>query len=310
MDDSDKTDHSPTAGPSSVLPTSTEIVTGNPWFALRQFTDARIALGRCGISQPSTVHLDFQLAHAQARDAVYCALDVTQLAQKLEQVWPGDSPCLTLHSAVTDRQHYLQRPDLGRRLGAASRAMLMSQFAIPSPVTAMASAHDFDVQMRPTPRERPFDLALVVVDGLSALAIENHAAPFLAEFRSRLVGQSWQVAPVCIVQQGRVAIGDEIGQLLGAKAVVVLIGERPGLSSPDSMGLYMTWMPEVGLTDARRNCISNIRAAGLSYAQAAGTLHALLEHSRSRQISGVDLKDESVGPSPTLVSKNTNFLLK
>ena len=290
MVDPNKTDQTPACGFKPALSVSPEAVTGNPWSALRQFTDARVALGRAGISQPSKIHLDFQLAHAQARDAVHRPLDTTLLAHQLGQVWPDASPCLKLHSAATDRQTYLQRPDLGRRLDSASRELLRQVAAAASEVHA-------------------FDLALVVADGLSALAIENHAAPFLTALRASLTGPSWRIAPLCVVQQARVAIGDEIGQLLRAKAVVVLIGERPGLSSPDSMGLYMTWMPEIGLTDARRNCISNIRAAGLSHAQAAHTLRALLEQSRLRQVSGVDLKDESLAPPRMLAEQNTSFLL-
>ena len=290
MDNPNETHQALAADFKPALPASTEGVTRNPWSALRQFTDARVALGRAGISQPSKVHLDFQLAHAQARDAVHRTLDLTLLAHQLGQVWPDASPCLKLHSAVTDRQNYLQRPDLGRRLDTVSQELLRQVVGS-------------DAQVR------TFDLALVVADGLSALAIENHAAPFLAALRASLAGPSWRIAPLCVVQQARVAIGDEIGQLLRANAVVVLIGERPGLSSPDSMGLYMTWMPEIGLTDARRNCISNIRAAGLSYAQAARTLQALLEQSRLRQVSGVDLKDESLAPPLILAEQCTSFLL-
>ena len=251
----------------------------NPWNALRQFTDARIALGRAGVSIPTHAHLAFQLAHANARDAVHLALDAERLARTLDAAIPDTpSPCLTLHSAAEDRLRYLQRPDFGRRLGAASRAQLET----------MAGAQG-------SPDARPYDLALVVVDGLSALAIEQNAVPFINALWSRLRDDGWRLAPLSVVQQGRVAIGDEVGQLLGAKAVVVLIGERPGLSSPDSMGLYMTWMPQVGLTDASRNCISNVRPAGVAYEEAAFKLHYLLGQARSRQLSGVELKDETGG---------------
>ena len=251
----------------------------NPWNALRQFTDARIALGRAGVSIPTHAHLAFQLAHANARDAVHLALDAERLARTLDAAIPDTpSPCLTLHSAAEDRLRYLQRPDFGRRLGAASRAQLET----------MAGAQG-------SPDARPYDLALVVVDGLSALAIEQNAVPFVNALWSRLRDDGWRLAPLSVVQQGRVAIGDEVGQMLGAKAVVVLIGERPGLSSPDSMGLYMTWMPQVGLTDASRNCISNVRPAGVPYEEAAFKLHYLLGQARSRQLSGVELKDETGG---------------
>lgn len=271
-------------------------VTANPWETLRQFTDARIALGRAGVSLPTRAHLDFQLAHAKARDAVHLALDVAQLAQALSAALghqEGGAPCLALHSACPDRASYLQRPDWGRRLNEASRGTLQ---ALRAPGLA--------------PSERPYDLAFVVVDGLSALAIAQNAAPFLGVLQRRLAAEHWSVAPLCIVEQGRVAIGDEVAQLLGAKAVVVLIGERPGLSSPDSMGLYLTWMPRVGLTDASRNCISNVRPAGLRYEEAAYKLHYLLSQSRQRQLSGVELKDETGAQAGLLMASQKNFLLE
>ncbi len=266
-------------------------VTTNPWAALRQFTDARIALGRSGVSLPTSAHLAFQLAHAQARDAVHRGLDGPALSAQLSAAWP-DLPgsVLQLHSAATDRNHYLQRPDLGRRLDIASRDLLA-----PS---------------KGTLEERRFDVAFVIADGLSALAIEQNAAPFLAALHQRMAGEDWKVAPLCVVRQARVAIGDEIGQALGAKAVVVLIGERPGLSSPDSMGLYLTWMPRVGLTDASRNCISNVRPAGLVVDEAAYKLHFLITESRKRQLSGVELKDETATATPALNAGHGNFLLK
>jgi ethanolamine ammonia-lyase small subunit len=273
-------------------------VTANPWLALRQFTDARIALGRAGVSQPTQPHLVFQLDHARARDAVHLVLDASQLADKLiclesfNSVLNARSRSLKLHSAALDRNNYLQRPDLGRRLDEASQATLRAMEDPAKPA-----------------KTRPYDIALVVVDGLSALAIEQNAVPFLHAFLPKLAAQKWSVAPICIALQGRVAIGDEVGELLGAKSVVVLIGERPGLSSPDSMGLYMTWRPRVGLTDACRNCISNVRPAGLSLGDAADKLHGLLTQAHQRQLSGVDLKDES-GPDLNITrSPQTNFLL-
>jgi ethanolamine ammonia-lyase small subunit len=272
------------------MPAQKSPVIPNPWEALRQFTDARIALGRAGVSLPTGAHLAFQLAHAQARDAVHLALDATELASKLDATFTDlPVPCLSLHSAAADRNTYLQRPDLGRRLNQDSRTRLE--------------------QMSVNSGERPYDLALVVVDGLSALAIEQNATPFLNTLRDRLTQEHWSLAPLCIVQQGRVAVGDEVAQLLGARAVVVLIGERPGLSSPDSMGLYLTWMPRVGLTDASRNCISNVRPAGLRYEDAAFKLHYLLSQAKQRQLSGVDLKDET-GPDANLAAnRSSNFLL-
>ena len=160
-----------------------------------------------------------------------------------------------------------------------------------------------------SPASRPYDLAFVVVDGLSALAIEQNVAPFLTQLQARIAPEHWSIAPICIVEQGRVAVGDEVAELLGAKAVVVLVGERPGLSSPDSMGLYLTWMPRAGLTDASRNCISNVRPAGLRYEDAAYKLHYLLVQARQRQLSGVELKDETGGGQELLVGASKNFLL-
>jgi ethanolamine ammonia-lyase small subunit len=269
-------------------------VIANPWAALRQFTDARIALGRAGVSLPTAAHLAFQLAHAQARDAVHLALDAERLAQTLDAAFPGQpSSCLTLHSAAADRSEYLQRPDLGRRLDVASRGLLKQLAAAPSIKT-----------------ERRYDLALVLVDGLSALAIEQNALPFLHSLQQKLAQENWSLAPLSIVQRGRVAIGDEVGELLGASAVVVLIGERPGLSSPDSLGLYLTWMPRVGLLDDSRNCISNVRAGGLTYQEAAFKLHYLLTQARQRQLSGVGLKDDTEADGALKTASRKNFLLE
>jgi ethanolamine ammonia-lyase small subunit len=252
-------------------------VTPNPWQALRALTAARIALGRAGVSMPTAPQLAFQLAHAQARDAVHTPLDADALAAALQL------PALQVHSACPDRATYLQRPDLGRRLDPVSRAAL----------TASAPA--------------PCELALVLADGLSALALARHAAPFIDVLMARLAPDGWGAPPLVIVQQGRVAIGDEIGELLGARCVAVLIGERPGLSSPDSMGVYMTWNPRPGLSDAARNCISNIRPEGLAYAEAAYKLHYLLDQARARGLSGVALKDDTCAQAPGLAGKN--FLL-
>jgi ethanolamine ammonia-lyase small subunit len=229
---------------------------------LRALTPARVGLERTGVSLRTGDQLKFQRAHAQARDAVHARLDVAQLAAALGQL--SGLPVLRLHSAATDRASYLQRPDLGRRLDAESRAAL-------APGT--------------------WELVIVVADGLSALAVERHAAPLLAELLPRLNG--WRVAPLCLVEQGRVAIADEIGAALGARLSVVLIGERPGLSSPDSLGAYITFDPRPGRNDAERNCISNIRAEGLSYKQAAGQLSYYLHEARRLQLTGIGLKDES-----------------
>ena len=196
---------------------------------------------------------------------MHARLEAAALAATLAEIAGGE--VLRLHSAAADRATYLQRPDLGRRLDEASRATLAG--------------------LRP---ER-WELALIVADGLSALAVERHVAPLLRELLPRLEG--WRLAPMCVVEQGRVAIGDEIGAALGAELAVVLIGERPGLSSPDSLGAYITWQPRPGRTDAERNCISNIRAEGLSYPQAAAQLDFYLAEARRRRLTGVALKEGS-----------------
>ncbi|HEU4376526.1 MAG TPA: ethanolamine ammonia-lyase subunit EutC [Telluria sp.] len=253
----------------------TDLVIRNPWDRLRRFTAARIALGRAGVSVPTAPQLAFQLAHAQARDAVYRELDDAALATELTAAL--DVPSICVHSAAPDRATYLRRPDLGRKLDPASRAAL----------------------------DRPghYDIGFVIADGLSALAIERHALPFLRSFLDAAA-----IAPLVIVRQGRVAIGDEVAQLLGMELVVVMIGERPGLSSPDSMGLYLTWQPRVGMTDERRNCISNVRPQGLGYDDAARKLHYLVDEARRRGVSGVALKDDSGADSPA-IEDNPNFLL-
>jgi ethanolamine ammonia-lyase small subunit len=269
-------------------------VVSNPWSALRQFTDARIALGRAGVSLPTHAHLEFQLAHANARDAVHLALDTETMARNIDASTPQvGAPCMVLQSAAANRAQYLQRPDYGRKLSAESSERLQA----------------LRVTQKLQPDDRPYDLALVVVDGLSALAMEQNALPFINALQPFLATEDWKLAPVCVVSQGRVAVGDEVGHLLGAKLVVVLIGERPGLSSPDSMGLYMTWMPALGLTDAARNCISNVRPAGVPYDEAAYKLHYLLSNARNRALSGVALKDETVGADVQVSGSLRNFLV-
>jgi ethanolamine ammonia-lyase small subunit len=265
-------------------------VTANPWDALRRLTSARIALGRAGVSLPTRPQLAFQLAHALARDAVHQALDVPALAARLQALGMGDGSVLQVHSAAPDRLMYLQRPDLGRRLSDESRAQMMARM------------------IEPASAPRRVDIAFVVADGLSSLAVSQNAAPFLAELMARIAPQRWRVAPLVIASQARVAIADEIGELLGAKLVVILIGERPGLSSPDSMGLYLTWMPVPGLTDASRNCISNVRPQGLAYADAAYKLHYLMAQAHQRALSGVALKDETTGEGGETLDVQGSFL--
>jgi ethanolamine ammonia-lyase small subunit len=283
-------------------------VHANPWAALRRFTDARIALGRAGVSLPTQPQLAFQLAHAQARDAVHLALDVPALQAALSEL---GHETLHLHSAAHDRDTYLQRPDLGRRLSAPSREALLARRAAGAAESPASSMGDARQPTAPeSAAERPHDIAFVVSDGLSALAIGTHALPFLARLLPKLVDEGWRIAPLAVVEQGRVAVADEVGELLGAKLVVILIGERPGLSSPDSMGLYLTWMPHVGLTDASRNCISNVRPAGLPYDEAVHKLHWLLDQACARALSGVALKDETASPTEGLSGAGQgNFLL-
>lgn len=238
----------------------------DPWEHLRSFTRARIALGRSGASQPTRALLDFGLAHAQARDAVHTPLDAAALHAAL--VTAGFGPPLLAHSAAADRATYLRRPDLGRQLAPASRAALAALQA------------------------QACDVLFVIADGLSARAAQTHAVPLLQHTLPRLP-PDWRIGPVLIASQARVALGDEIGALLRARQVVMLIGERPGLSSPDSLGLYLTHAPRADLTDADRNCISNVRPEGLPYAQAAHKLAYLLVGARRLGRTGVDLKDDS-----------------
>ncbi|SPB13386.1 ethanolamine ammonia-lyase small subunit [Caballeronia novacaledonica] len=233
------------------------------WDALRRFTNARIALGRAGSSLPTAPLLAFELAHAQARDAVHQPLDTAALADTLRA---AGFDTLGVRSAAPDRAHYLRRPDLGRLLDDESAQRLAAHAA-------------------------ESDLAFVAADGLSAFAAQRHVAPLLAHLRGNLDG--WNVAPVVIATQARVALGDRIGELLRAKIVVVMIGERPGLSSPDSLGLYVTYAPRAGRHDAERNCISNVRPEGLDYEHAAFKLTWLLNEARRLKLTGVGLKDHS-----------------
>jgi len=242
--------------------------TKNPWQQLRHYTTARIGLGRAGISIPTSPMLAFELAHAKAKDAVYKPLDIQKFTTNLKQNDIKAPICV--HSQAKNRDHYLRRPDFGRRLDAPSCEKLQS-------VKGM------------------YDLSIIIADGLSSQAIKNHAIPFLIQLQYALEkdDRTWNLAPLVVVQQGRVAIGDEIGEILGAKMTLILIGERPGLSSPDSLGLYLTWNPKIGTTDARRNCISNIRTEGLSSEKAAQKALYLLRESRRLQLSGVKLKDRA-----------------
>lgn len=254
-----------------------EIVVPSAWGELRRFTQARIGLGRAGTSLPTSAHLDFQFDHARARDAVHRALDVAAVMADIKA--EGLDP-IHLHSAAATRAIYLQRPDLGRSLEAASRDRLKAA------TEEVAAA----------------DIALVIGDGLSAYAIEKNVGPFLKALLPRLAGAGLSVGPVAVAEQARVALGDEIGEVVGVPLLVMLIGERPGLSSPDSLGVYMTWGPARGRTDADRNCISNVRPDGLSYEIAANKLLYLIMEARRRQLSGVQLKDETESDGSTLAA--------
>jgi ethanolamine ammonia-lyase small subunit len=236
----------------------------DPFARLRASTPARIGLGRYGHGLPTSALLEFQLAHARARDAVHERFDPETVAAAL-----GDPGSVIVHSQAPDRQSYLQRPDLGRRLLEADAARLTTG---------------------------AYEIAFVIADGLSAPAVHTHAVPLLHTLLAKI--GSWRVAPIVIACQARVALGDEIGARLGAALVAVLIGERPGLSAPDSLGVYLTWQPRAGRQDSERNCISNIRPlTGLSYDQAASRLAWLITAARRQKLTGVGLKDTSAVPS-------------
>lgn len=237
--------------------------TPDPWTALRAHTMARIALGRAGASLPTAEWLQLAEAHALARDAVHTPLDVPWLEADLRR--HGFEPQVVA-SAAPDRASYLRRPDLGRRLSPACAGSL-------EPAAG--------------------GIAVVLADGLSARATQRHAVPLLRALRTLLQAAGEPIAAVVVATQARVALGDEIGERLGARAVLVLIGERPGLSSPDSLGAYLTWAPRTGRSDAERNCVSNIRPEGQPPAQAAARLAWLLAAARRLGATGVALKDES-----------------
>lgn len=265
----------------------------NPWALLRDYTDARIGLGRSGVSIPTSHSLEFQLAHAQAQDAVHLPLDVEHIVEQINNnnLNPETYLPILLHSQAINRTVYLQRPDLGRKLNSDSAETLKKI--------------NLD-------KNEPFDLSIVIVDGLSSLAIKENAVNFIERLLSALTNdtQKWKIAPFTIIQQGRVAIGDEVGELLKAKISLVLIGERPGLSSPDSLGLYLTWNPKSGLTDASRNCISNVRSEGLSYEEAVKKTMYLLKESRRLELSGVNLKDRTTNDVIENNINEENFLIK
>lgn len=238
----------------------------DPWAGLRAFTAARIALGRTGTSVPLREALAFRLAHAHARDAVYSELETQRLCTELQEF---QLPVCAVRSQAADRLHYIQRPDCGRQLHEASRRALQ-ELAPPAA-----------------------DVAVIVADGLSATATNRHALPLLRLLLPRLREAGFQLAPLTVAEQARVALSDDIGATLHARLALILLGERPGLSAPDSLGAYFTYAPRPGRTDEARNCVSNIRPEGLPYPAAADKLAYLVQEALRRQLSGVGLKDET-----------------
>jgi len=232
---------------------------------LRRLTPARVALGRAGVSLPTEALLEFTLAHARARDAVHAEFDSGGIAAALTAL---GLTALPVASRAHGRKDYLARPDLGRQLDPASAVALAGHGG-------------------------PCDLALMIGDGLSPVAVHSHAVETVRKLLPRLAAAKIGVGPAAVATGARVALGDEVGALLGARAILVLIGERPGLSAPHSLGAYLTFAPRPGRTDAERNCVSNIHAAGISHDEAALKLAWLTREALARQLSGVVLKDES-----------------
>ncbi|RDV17177.1 ethanolamine ammonia-lyase subunit EutC [Pontibacter diazotrophicus] len=236
----------------------------DPWSGLKMYTAARIALGRTGTSVPLKESFAFKMAHAHARDAVYSSLNLEVLLQGLHAF---NLPVHVLHSMASDRMEYLQRPDLGRMLNQASSEQLKEEGSSST------------------------EIAFVLADGLSATAVNEHAIPLLQLLVPALRQAGFTLAPLTVAEQARVAIADEIGELLHAKLSIIMIGERPGLSSPDSLGVYFTYAPKPGLTDEARNCISNIRPEGLPYSLAAEKILYLIQEAMRKKLTGVKLKD-------------------
>jgi ethanolamine ammonia-lyase small subunit len=235
----------------------------DPLQALKAFTPARIGLGRIGSGIPLKAFQEFKLAHAHARDAVYSELDVDGLKAGLEQFC---LPLITLHSAAAYREQYLQRPDLGRKLDEASAEEIKNYHL-------------------------PCDVAIIIADGLSATAVNSNTNQLLQLLVPMLRSVKLGLAPITLVKQGRVAIGDEIAYALGAKLCLILIGERPGLSAADSVGAYITYAPKPVLTDESRNCISNIRPRGLNSAAAAKKIFYIIQEAFKSKLTGIGLKD-------------------
>jgi len=244
---------------------------------LRSLTAARVSLPMTGHSVATAGVLEFQLAHAQARDAVHAPFDGGEFARELRQQLPTLAErgveVLKLETMAKDRASYLRYPQKGRSLDPASAAKL---------------------------KQESCDVAIIIADGLSALAVKRNAVPLLAALLPRLADEAWTLGAVTVVQQGRVSVCDAIGEALGSKCSLILIGERPGLSAADSMGAYLTWDPQVGRTDAQRNCLSNIRTGGLPVEEAAERLVELIKSARAMKSTGVMLKEGTVAELPEL----------
>ncbi len=251
-------------------------VSPDAWSSWKKFTGARIALGRTGGSLPTREWLDFSLAHARAQDAVHLSLDVSSIQRQLDQI---SEPHLCVRSTARDRTDYLQYPDHGRTL----------------------HPDDFQHLTKLRRNDTPYDVVVIIADGLSAPAANLHAVPLLSRLLPRLRNAGWTNTPIIIAEQARVALQDDIGHALNTRLSLILLGERPGLSSPDSLGAYLTYNPQRGRHDAERNCVSNIRPEGLPISEAASTLEYLLINAHARRITGIHLKDDrnlNASPSP------------
>ena len=245
---------------------------------LRSLTPARVGLGRAGVSMPTEAMLEFTLDHARARDAVHAAFDVSAIVRDLNDLGLETSD---VASCVPNRKEYLRRPDLGRMLDPASRHMLAGR-----------TGHSHQ-------------LAIIVGDGLSPAAVNAHAIEVVRNLVPRLAADGIEIGHAVIASGARVALGDEIGAILGVRMIVMLIGERPGLSASDSLGAYLTFAPEVGLTDEKRNCVSNIHRSGLGYDEAAFRIAWLIREGLARGVSGVALKDESGAEAYRSITANS-----
>lgn len=246
---------------------SESVVTPDGWDYLKEYTSARVAIGRSGGSLPTAEWLNFKLSHARARDTVHLEFDPFHLASSIQAI---GCETLVIKTRATDRSSYLQRPDLGRRLSEEAKSIL--------------ARHSADI-----------DLVIIASDGLSSMAVDRQIIPLFEDLLPKLRRQQWKLAPIIVAPFARVALEDEIGFLLNAKIALILLGERPGLGSPDSLGAYLVFGPKVGNTDAQRNCVSNIRPQGLGFSEAADTLCYLIGQAQLRKLSGVLLKDQRQG---------------